>query len=87
MSTHIALYGRMSSKRFRQTASQPTFHTDRLVRKELSAHRHHDGKAVEVESVTAEGRKVAVLTLNSDDIRTMTDREILHVQKYPSAIR
>jgi hypothetical protein len=47
-------------------------------------HLHADGETVEVEFVTAEGRSVAVLTLKPENIRTMADREILHVREYSS---
>ena len=44
-------------------------------------HCYTDGTAFEVEFVTAEGRTIAVLTLNFDDIRLMSNREILHVRE------
>lgn len=44
-------------------------------------HSYTDGTAFEVEFVTAEGRTIAVLTLNLDDIRLMSNREILHVRE------
>lgn len=44
-------------------------------------HCYSDGKAFEVEFVTAEGKTVAVLTLSLDDIRLMSNREILHVRE------
>lgn len=44
-------------------------------------HCYTDGDAFEVEFVTAEGRTVAVLTLTADDIRLMSNREILHVRE------
>lgn len=44
-------------------------------------HCYADGSAFEVEFVTAEGRTIAVLTLTLDDIRLMSDREILHVRE------
>ena len=44
-------------------------------------HCYSDGKAFEVEFVTAEGRTIAVLTLTSSDIRLMSNREILHVRE------
>lgn len=43
-------------------------------------HCHEDGSAFEVEFVTGEGRTVAVLTLDREDIRPMGDREILHAR-------
>lgn len=44
-------------------------------------HYYTDGSAFEVEFVTAEGRTIAVLTLTLDDIRLMTNKEILHVRE------
>ena len=44
-------------------------------------HCYTDGNAYEVEFVTAEGRTIAVLTLNLDDVRLMSSREILHVRE------
>lgn len=45
-------------------------------------HCYSDSNAYEVEFVTAEGKKtIAVLTLSSDDIRLMKEREILHVRE------
>ncbi len=44
-------------------------------------HCYADGAAYEVEFTTAEGKTVAVLTLSSDDIRLMKNREILHVRE------
>lgn len=44
-------------------------------------HCYGDSNTYEVEFVTAEGKTIAVLTLSSDDIRLMKDREILHVRK------
>jgi len=44
-------------------------------------HCYTDGSAFEVEFVTAEGRTIAVLTLTLDDIRLMTNKEILHVRE------
>jgi uncharacterized protein DUF4926 len=43
-------------------------------------HCYDDGRAFEVEFVTADGRTVALLTLTSADIRPMESREILHVR-------
>jgi len=48
-------------------------------------HRYSDGLAFEVEFVTGEGETVAVLTLNSQDIRPMYGKEILHVREIVSA--
>lgn len=44
-------------------------------------HCYADGSAFEIEFVTAEGRTLAVLTLTSEDIRLMSNREILHVRE------
>jgi len=44
-------------------------------------HCYSDSNAYEVEFVTAEGKTIAVLTLPSDDIRLMKEREILHVRE------
>ncbi|MBE0427826.1 MAG: DUF4926 domain-containing protein [Nitrospirae bacterium] len=44
-------------------------------------HCYPEGGAFEVEFVTAEGRTIAVLTLTSDDIRLMSNKEILHVRE------
>jgi len=44
-------------------------------------HRYHDGATFEVEFVTAEGRTIALLTLNRADIRAIGDREVLHVRE------
>lgn len=43
---------------------------------------YSDGDAFEVEFITAEGRTIAVLTLNVNDIRLMSNREILHVREF-----
>ncbi|MEW6109693.1 MAG: DUF4926 domain-containing protein [Nitrospirota bacterium] len=44
-------------------------------------HCYTDGDAYEVEFVTAEGRTIAVLTLDLKDIRLMSSKEILHVRE------
>ena len=49
-------------------------------------HCYADGKAFEVEFVTAEGRTVAVLTLTPEDIRPMGEKEILHVREIARAV-
>lgn len=43
-------------------------------------HVYNNGKAVEVEFVTAKGKTVALVTLTSLDIRPMGSDEILHVR-------
>jgi hypothetical protein len=48
-------------------------------------HIHDDGETVEVEFVTAERRTVAVLTLKPENIRSIADRDILHVREYSSS--
>lgn len=48
-------------------------------------HCYKDGKAVEVEFVTAEGKTIAVLTLTSADVRPIGNDEILHARKRASA--
>jgi len=54
-----------------------------LVEGDIGAvvHCYTDGNAYEVEFVTAEERTIAVLTLNLDDVRLMSSREILHVRE------
>jgi hypothetical protein len=44
-------------------------------------HCYSDGNAFEVEFVTAEGRTIAVLTLTLNDIRLISNKEILHVRE------
>ncbi|MEK6546412.1 MAG: DUF4926 domain-containing protein [Nitrospinota bacterium] len=44
-------------------------------------HCYRDTTAFEIEFVTAEGRTIAVLTLTTDDIRLMSNKEILHVRE------
>ncbi|MGH7407450.1 MAG: DUF4926 domain-containing protein [Candidatus Methylomirabilales bacterium] len=48
-------------------------------------HRYAEGRAFEVEFVTAEGKTVAVLTLTEADIRPMRNGEILHARELASA--
>ncbi|MEW6328452.1 MAG: DUF4926 domain-containing protein [Thermodesulfobacteriota bacterium] len=48
-------------------------------------HCYEDGKAYEVEFVTGEGKTVAVVTLESKDVRSMTMKEILHVREVQAA--
>ncbi len=43
--------------------------------------RYNDGKAFEVEFVTAEGKTLAVLTLTESDVRRVRGSEILHVRE------
>ena len=48
-------------------------------------HSYKEGKAFEVEFITGKGDSVAVVTLNSEDVRLMQDEEILHVRKLQPA--
>ena len=43
---------------------------------------YNEGKALEVEFLTAEGKTIAVLTLTPDDVRSMARSEILHVRGF-----
>ena len=42
---------------------------------------YNAGKAFEVEFITAEGKTVALLTLNPSDIRKVAKNEILHARE------
>ena len=44
-------------------------------------HCYKDGATFEVEFVTAEGRTIALLTLDRTDIRPIGGREVLHVRE------
>lgn len=44
-------------------------------------HCYKDGSAFEVEFVTAEGKTIALLTLNRTDVRQISGREVLHVRE------
>lgn len=44
-------------------------------------HCYTDGDTYEVEFVTADGKTIAVLTLDLNDIRLMNSKEILHVRE------
>lgn len=48
-------------------------------------HVYEEGKALEVEFITAKGKTVAVLTLTPSDIRPMERNEILHVRGFATA--
>jgi hypothetical protein len=48
-------------------------------------HCYEDGAAVEVEFVTAGGKTVALLTLDSVDVRLMQSGQILHVRELSPA--
>lgn len=45
------------------------------------AHCYENGKAYEVEFVTADGNTVAILTLTDNDVRLLRHKEILHVRE------
>lgn len=47
-------------------------------------HAYGDGKAVEVEFLTAKGKTVAVLTLDISDVRSIARNEILHARGFAS---
>ena len=49
-------------------------------------HCYEDGAAFEVEFVTADGRTVALLTLEQADIRPISGREVLHARKLAEVI-
>jgi hypothetical protein len=44
-------------------------------------HCYSEGKAFEVEFVTAAGKTVAVVTLGTGDVRPLRGQEILHVRE------
>ncbi len=46
-------------------------------------HVYNEGRAVEVEFITA-GKTVAVITLKTSDVRSMATDEILHVRGFAS---
>ena len=48
-------------------------------------HPYSDGEAYEVEFMTAQGKTVALLTLDKSEVRPMADSEILHVREYSPA--
>lgn len=48
-------------------------------------HCYKDGAAFEVEFVTADGRTIALLTLNQTEIRSIGRREVLHVRELSEA--
>ena len=45
-------------------------------------HCYPEGTAFEVEFVTAEGKTIALLTLDETDVRPMGGSEILHVREF-----
>jgi hypothetical protein len=48
-------------------------------------HCYKGSKAIEVEFVTGEGGTVALITLHASDVRTMSEKEILHVRELKAA--
>ena len=47
-------------------------------------HVYEDGKALEVEFVSAEGKTVALLTLESAEVRSIKKNDMLHVRGFAS---
>ena len=60
-----------------------------LVRGDVGAvvHCYKDSSAFEVEFVTADGKTIAVLTLNQADIRPISGREVLHTRELEEIVR
>jgi len=50
-------------------------------------HCYKDGFVFEVEFVTADGKTIAVLTLNQADIRPISGREVLHTRQLAEIVR
>jgi hypothetical protein len=50
-------------------------------------HCYKDGFTFEVEFVTADGKTIAVLTLNHADIRPISGREVLHTRELAEGVR
>ena len=48
-------------------------------------HSYKEGKAFEVEFIAGHGGTLAVVTLESRDVRLMKDKEILHVRRLEAA--
>jgi len=48
-------------------------------------HSYKEGKAFEIEFITGQGDTVTAVTLNSEDVRLMQGKEILHVRKLQAA--
>ncbi|MDQ1354614.1 MAG: hypothetical protein QG657_4923 [Acidobacteriota bacterium] len=44
-------------------------------------HCYDDGDAFEVEFVDFDGKTIALLTLNREDIRSLSGRQVLHVRE------
>lgn len=51
----------------------------------MFVHVYNSGKVIEAEFVAAEGKTVAALTLNANDVRSMARSEILHVRGFAAA--
>lgn len=43
-------------------------------------HRYSTGETLEVEFVTGEGKTVAILTLDAEEVRPMRSKEVLHAR-------
>jgi len=50
-------------------------------------HCYKDGLTFEVEFVAADGKTIAVLTLNQTDIRPISGREVLHTRELVEVAR
>lgn len=50
-------------------------------------HCYKDGFTFEVEFVTADGKTIAVLTLNQADIRPISGREVLHTRELAEVVK
>ena len=50
-------------------------------------HCYKDGFTFEVEFVAADGKTIAVLTLNQADIRPISGREVLHTRELAEVVR
>ncbi len=48
-------------------------------------HIHGDGEAYEVEFASADGRTLAVMTLDDQEVEPVAGSQILHVRKLPPA--
>lgn len=46
-----------------------------------------NGEVAEVEFVTATGKTIALVTLNSDDVRSVESNDVLHVREFNTAYR
>jgi hypothetical protein len=48
-------------------------------------HSYKEAEAYEVEFITGHGETLALVTLNTSDVRLMEDKEILHVRSLEAA--